>query len=658
MLTRAFITNQASALFWVDEKRGFEITKITILSDANTTKQVTVEEYMDGVTLSRTLRSPVFTGNYTFDQLDEVEYTKASKLKLIITQNPAPATGAMDQIKAYVSLNYLEGILDYVLDEASNGLKVTLSAASTGIPAASVTYDNSSSTLDSTNVQDAIDEIDDEFVHRVNLINESIDGEKTFLNDAYFSTDVYITGNLKVTGAIEKELQIEDNTILVNKGETGGGVTAGTAGMDVDRGTLTNSTILWDESAAGGNGGWTAGLIGSTRELAYKGDGVASLLHVATNGNDTTGDGTDDAPFLTIAAAVAASASGDVILVGPGTYAAATLPDGVSLLGAGLHRTILTGNFATGVSPLDLSGFIHTGTVTINGVTDAMNIFSASGAIIANKDINAFNWTVDLGYSGITTPLTVNSGLVSFISSTMQTGDQPAVVQTGGNVSFSGSQVVNASAMDTVVSTGGTFSLEGGRLLNVAAGPLANLNNGAIASLPNALVDVFINGSINTGAAATLVSNVQGAGSITGTNLMFPPASQVANDSTVPGATVKDALNSLLISGTNYTKIFSITGGSVSITGNGTIATVTQANHGYIDNQLITIAGTPSFNGTWLVTVVDPNIYTFAHAAVVGVPELGTSTVFDPWGGGDPVTQQEAIDRIVVALTSHLGTAI
>ena len=286
-----------------------------------------------------------------------------------------------------------------------------------------------------------------------------------------------------------------------------------------------------------------------------------------------------------------------------------------------------------------------------------MNIFSASGAIIANKDINAFNWTIDLGYTGTTIPMTVNSGLVSFISSTMQTGDQPAISQTGGNISFSGSQIVNASAMDTVVSTGGTFSLEGGRLLNLAAGPLADLNNGATSALPNALVDVFINGSINTGTAATLVSNVQGTGSITGTNLMFPPASQVANDSTVAGATVKEALDSLLSSGTAYNKIFSITGAAVSIVGNGALATVTQSNHGYIDNQTIIITGTTNFDGTYVISVTGANTYTFAHI-FAGGPDPGTSIVADPWGGTDPLTHQEAIDRIAVSLASHLSISL
>jgi len=655
--TRTFITNQASAVFNSSEKRAWEVTKIKILSDANTPKNIKVEVLQDGVTVSKTYNSGTFVNAYSFDQLDEDNFAKESIVRITATQTPMPATGALDQVKIYVTVGFMEDILEHILDEASGGLKATISAGSTGIPASAVTYDNSTSTLDSTNVQDAIDEIDDEFVHRTGNINETIDGEKTFAEDTVFSTDVLISGNLKVTGAIEKELEIEDNKIMVNKGETGAGVTAGTAGLEVDRGTLTNAEFLWDEAANGGAGGWTAGITGSMQELAYVGHGVAKLLHVATNGDDVIGDGTEGAPFLTIAEAINNAASGDVILLAPGVYTGADLPDGVSLMGAGLHRTTVTGDFATGVSALDLANFIHDGIITVNGTTDAMNLFSANGGIIANDDINAFNWTVDLGYSGIGIPMTVNSGLVSFISSTMQTGDQPSVSQAGGNVSFSGSQLVNASAMNTVVSTGGTFSLEGGRLLNLAAGPLADLNNGATSALPNALIDVFINGNIITGTAATLVSNVQGTGSITGTNLMFPPASQVANDSSVVGATVKEALDSLLTTGSNYNKIFSTTGATVSVSGNGTIATVTQANHGYISNQTVTVAGTANFDGTYVISYVDANTYSFSHP-FVGVPEAGTVTVLDPWGGSDPATHQEAIDRILVALASHLGLSV
>ena len=65
---------------------------------------------------------------------------------------------------------------------------------------------------------------------------------------------VFITGDLNVQGNTTTinttNMNIEDNIIVLNKGETGIGVTEGTAGIEVDRGTAFsgNSQILWDES--------------------------------------------------------------------------------------------------------------------------------------------------------------------------------------------------------------------------------------------------------------------------------------------------------------------------------------------------------------------------------------------------------------------------
>lgn len=63
---------------------------------------------------------------------------------------------------------------------------------------------------------------------------------------------VYITGNLEVQGTTTTintaDLTIEDNIILLNKGETGAGVTEGTSGLEIDRGSLDNAQFLWDES--------------------------------------------------------------------------------------------------------------------------------------------------------------------------------------------------------------------------------------------------------------------------------------------------------------------------------------------------------------------------------------------------------------------------
>jgi hypothetical protein len=62
---------------------------------------------------------------------------------------------------------------------------------------------------------------------------------------------VVITGDLLVKGNTTTidtaNLQIEDNIILLNKGETGAGVTEGTAGIEIDRGSLDNAQLLWNE---------------------------------------------------------------------------------------------------------------------------------------------------------------------------------------------------------------------------------------------------------------------------------------------------------------------------------------------------------------------------------------------------------------------------
>lgn len=68
---------------------------------------------------------------------------------------------------------------------------------------------------------------------------------------------VYVQGNLVVGGnatAITKtDLNITDNIITLNTGETGPGVTLITSGINVDRGSLANVAILWNEST----GRWT-----------------------------------------------------------------------------------------------------------------------------------------------------------------------------------------------------------------------------------------------------------------------------------------------------------------------------------------------------------------------------------------------------------------
>ena len=66
------------------------------------------------------------------------------------------------------------------------------------------------------------------------------------------ATDVTIDGNLTVTGtttAVEStNTTITDNIIVLNQDEVGAGVTLGTAGIEIDRGTADNVQLVWDEA--------------------------------------------------------------------------------------------------------------------------------------------------------------------------------------------------------------------------------------------------------------------------------------------------------------------------------------------------------------------------------------------------------------------------
>lgn len=65
-------------------------------------------------------------------------------------------------------------------------------------------------------------------------------------------TNLNVTGNLSVAGTTttvnSTNLEIKDNIIEINKGETGAGVTAGTAGVKIDRGENTDFFVVFDES--------------------------------------------------------------------------------------------------------------------------------------------------------------------------------------------------------------------------------------------------------------------------------------------------------------------------------------------------------------------------------------------------------------------------
>jgi len=78
------------------------------------------------------------------------------------------------------------------------------------------------------------------------------EGNKILFDTGPGIGEVKVTGNLVVEGdtltVSAENLNVNDNIIVLNYGETGAGVTLGYSGIQIDRGTETPATIVYNES--------------------------------------------------------------------------------------------------------------------------------------------------------------------------------------------------------------------------------------------------------------------------------------------------------------------------------------------------------------------------------------------------------------------------
>lgn len=81
---------------------------------------------------------------------------------------------------------------------------------------------------------------------------KTVEGGKIRFDTGPGVGEVRVTGDLIVEGVTVQvnveDLQIEDNILTLNFGETGNGVTEGSSGIEIDRGNLDNASLLWQES--------------------------------------------------------------------------------------------------------------------------------------------------------------------------------------------------------------------------------------------------------------------------------------------------------------------------------------------------------------------------------------------------------------------------
>lgn len=115
-------------------------------------------------------------------------------------------------------------------------------------------------------------------------------------NITLITSEVTITGNLVVLGARSSitttDTNIKDNVVVLNSGESGAGVTLGTAGILIARGSSANVSILYDEAfdkwKVTDDGVTFANLVASTTGLTRVVDDTNATLGSNLNMNTYT----------------------------------------------------------------------------------------------------------------------------------------------------------------------------------------------------------------------------------------------------------------------------------------------------------------------------------------------------------------------------------
>ena len=118
--------------------------------------------------------------------------------------------------------------------------------------------------ITSITVQDAIVEVRDDTDTKL--------ADKLDKTGGTISSDLTVSGNFTVNGTTttinSTEVTTADNIIVLNDGEVGAGVTAGSSGLEVDRGSATNYEFKFDET----DDSFKLGEIGSLQKVATRED--------------------------------------------------------------------------------------------------------------------------------------------------------------------------------------------------------------------------------------------------------------------------------------------------------------------------------------------------------------------------------------------------
>ena len=352
--------------------------------------------------------------------------------------------------------------------------------------------------------------------------------------------DVVIAGNLTITGdATQLETTntaITDNVIILNQGEAGAGVTLGTSGIEIERGTQPNKTFVWDEPTDK----WTIGaetLVAATVEAAFTGI-LGGVTPAAITG--TTVNGTTITATIGFVGNVLGNAAGAHTGTFDGDMTGTMSGDDSTILVDGVNNKVVgnidTASLRTSESKIALGDAAG---------TDVGGLAQGAGSIAIGSNAGNSSQNIESVAIG------VNAGKTSQGEQSVAIGAYTAITSQGNSAVAIGDRAGATSQGESAI----------------AIGKLAGYANQAANSIVFNATGVETN---NTTASSTVIQPVRNQASAN--VMMYDPANGELTHTATPGTLAANIDQATLAIGATTATVIGIGNAGSTTTINGTLA--------------------------------------------------------------------------------------
>jgi hypothetical protein len=352
----------------------------------------------------------------------------------------------------------------------------------------------------------------------IDLHKGTFDGNIATATGTSNFNDIVIAGDLTVQGtttSIETtNTDITDNVITLNKGELGVGVSSLTSGIEIDRGTETNVTLVWDDSIDK----WTIGtetLVAGTIEATLTGDITGDIA------GDVTSTGTSSFAIVTI--------SGDTTATGTvtssagfiGNVAGNVIGDVTGSVFGDDSTVLVDGNNNKVTGDVENAEVI---TTTVQGRNNtALNIYRGSvGSVVVG---DASSGSMSVSDSGINITATAGVDIDGASTGTVNIGTGA----TTGNVTIG--KVGNTTTIDGTLNA----ALTGNVIGNVTGDVTGNIDANALTIGSTDATTIAIGNSAST---TTIEGTIQFTNALIANNLTADDSITITTEGNTTGEAI------------------------------------------------------------------------------------------------------------------------